>query len=159
MAFRTLLPPKTGFRRRAGQQNWSEKIHTVASVEGGRVVDTDGTSFPMSTVVAVPATTTSTAMTSFAEGGSTKIDGKRRTAMRPWLQDMKDEVGRAGSEGMELAQLSKRMREKPGFEQQLKDQRAKLVQILRLFPQSFVIEQARKSIKVKLASARVAEAS
>jgi transposase InsO family protein len=159
MAFRTLLPPKTGFRRRAGQQNWSEKIHTVASVEGGRVVDTDGTSFPMSTVVAVPATSTSTAMTSFAEGGSTKIDGKRRTAMRPWLQDMKDEVGRAGSEGMELAQLSKRMREKPGFEQQLKDQRAKLVQILRLFPQSFVIEQARKSIKVKLASARVAEAS
>jgi hypothetical protein len=51
---------------------------------------------------------------------------------------------------MELAQLSKRMREKPGFEQQLKNQRAKLVQILRLF-QSFVIEQDGRNIKVKLA--------
>jgi hypothetical protein len=151
MAFRTLLPPKTGFRRRAGQQNWSEKIHTVASIEGGRVVDTDGTSFPTSTVMAVPATSTSTAMTSFAEGGSKRVDDTRRTAMSPWLQDMKDEVRRAGSEGMELAQLSKRMREKPGFEQQLKDQRAKLAQILRLFPQSFVIEQAGRSTKVKLA--------
>ena len=71
--------------------------------------------------------------------------------MRPWLQDMKDEVRRAGSEGVELAQLSKKMREKPGFEQQLKNQRAKLAQILRLFPQSFVIEQSGRSTKVKLA--------
>ena len=30
-AFRTLLRPTTGFKRRAGQQNWSEKIHQVES--------------------------------------------------------------------------------------------------------------------------------
>ena len=52
-AFRTLLPPKTGFRRRAGQQNWSEKIHTVQEIQSGRVVDTEGNSFPMSTVLRV----------------------------------------------------------------------------------------------------------
>ena len=151
-AFRTLLPPKTGFRRRAGQQNWSEKIHSVQAINGGRVVDTDGASFPMSTVLAVPATTVSTSVSAFAEGGSRKVDDKRRTAMRPWLQDMVEVVTRAGGDGEDVASLSKKMREKPGFSQQLKDQRATMTQIVRLFPE-FTVEKLGATTRVKLAAA------
>lgn len=152
-AFRTLLPPKTGFRRRAGQQNWSEKIHSVQAINGGRVVDTDGASFPMSTVLAVPATTVSTSVSAFAEGGSRKVDDKRRTAMRPWLQDMIEVVTRArGGDGEDVASLSKKMREKPGFSQQLKDQRATMTQIVRLFPE-FTVEKLGATTRVKLAAA------
>ena len=50
-ACRTLLKPTTGFRRRAGQQVWSEKIHQVASAgDNGRVLDTEGNKFLMSIV-------------------------------------------------------------------------------------------------------------
>ena len=55
-AFRTFIPtaPGSGLRRRAGQQNWSEKIHQVASAgANGRVIDTEGESYRMSMVKAV----------------------------------------------------------------------------------------------------------
>ena len=150
-AFRTLLPPKTGFRRRAGQQNWSEKIHTVQDVQGGRVVDTEGNSYPMSTVLAVSATTAPIAASSFAQGGSTRINEKRRIALRPWLQDMMDAVRQAGDAGIDVALLSRKMREKPGFADQLKDQKATLTQIVELFPE-FSVERQGNTIRVKLAS-------
>ena len=150
-AFRTLLPPKTGFRRRAGQQNWSEKIHMVQSIESGRVVDTEGGSYPMSTVLAVSRATAPTSASSFAQGGSTKINEKRRTAMRPWLRDMMDAVRQGGDAGIDMASLSKKMREKPGFSDQLKEQKATMTQIVELFPE-FSLERGGRAIKVKLAS-------
>jgi len=149
-AFRTLLPPKTGFRRRAGQQNWSEKIHIVEAIESGRVVDTEGNGYPMSTVLAVSKATAPTSASSFAQGGSTRINEKRRIALRPWLRDMMDVVRQAGDDGIDMSALSKKMREKAGFTQQLKDQKATLTQIVELFPE-FSIERQGKTIKVRLA--------
>ena len=150
-AFRTLLPPKTGLRRRAGQQNWSEKIHVVEAIQNGRVVDTEGNSSPMSTVLAVSKATAPTSASSFAQGGSTKINEKRRIALRPWLQDMMDAVRRGGEAGVDMAALSKKMREKAGFTQQLKEQKATLTQIVELFPE-FSLERRGGTIKVKLTS-------
>ena len=43
-AFRTLRKLTTGFRRRAGQQNWSEEIHRVETAGNGRVTDSEGRS-------------------------------------------------------------------------------------------------------------------
>ena len=150
-AFRTLLPPKTGFRRRAGQQNWSEKIHMVQAIESGRVVDTEGNSYPMSTVLAVSKATAPTSASTFAQGGSTKINEKRRIALRPWLRDMMDVVRQAGDAGIDMAALSKKMREKAGFADQLKDQKATLTQIVELFPE-FSLERQKGATKVNLAS-------
>ena len=45
-AFRTLLKPLTGFKRRAGQQNWSEELHNVQEVKHARVIDTGGQQLP-----------------------------------------------------------------------------------------------------------------
>ena len=134
-AFRTLLPPKTGFRRRAGQQNWSEKIHSVQEIQSGRVVDTEGNSFPLSTILPIAASTIPTAASSFAQGGSTRIDEKRQIALRPWLQDMLDIIRRAGDSGMSMSAFGKKMREKPGFSEALKEQRATVAQAVELFPE------------------------
>ena len=132
-AFRTLLLPKTGFRRRAGQQNWSEKIHTVAEIQGGRVVDTEGESYPMSIVLPIPATTNPAAASSFARGGSAKINEKRRIALRPWLPDMMNVIRRAGDDGIALNVFARRMRDKPGFTEALKQQKATATQAVEPF--------------------------
>ena len=150
-AFRTLLPPKTGFRRRAGQQNWSEKIHTVQEIQGGRVVDTEGNSFPMSTVLPVSSTTAPTAASSFAQGGSTRINEKRQIALRPWLRDMMDVIRQAGDSGVSISVFGKKMREKPGFAQTLKEQKATVAQAVELFPE-IRVEKRGGSSNLTLAS-------
>ena len=150
-AFRTLLPPKTGFRRRAGQQNWSEKIHTVQEIQGGRVVDTEGNSYPMSTVLPVSSTTAPTAASSFAQGGSTRINEKRQIALRPWLRDMMDVIRQAGDSGVSISVFGKKMREKPGFAQTLKEQKATVAQAVELFPE-IRVEKRGSSSNLTLAS-------
>ena len=105
----------------------------------------------MSTVLAVSRATAPTSTSSFAQGGSTKINEKRRTAMRPWLRDMIDAVRQGGDAGIDMASLSKKMREKPGFSDQLKEQKATMTQIVELFPE-FSLERGGRAIKVRLAS-------
>ena len=85
-AFRTFLPTTTRFKRRAGQQNWSEKINRVASAgANGRVLDTEGDSFRMSMVKAVPRNTAFVPVPEFAMGGSRMLEDRRREALREWL--------------------------------------------------------------------------
>ena len=134
-AFRTLLPPKTGFRRRAGQQNWSEKIHSVRTIQGGHVVDSDGNSFPMSTVLPVPLRTAPSAPSTFAQGGSERVDERRRIALRPWLQDIIDATRRAGDKGITTHRLGRAMASKAGFIDALKEQKASIAQVVALFPE------------------------
>ena len=134
-AFRTLLPPKTGFRRRAGQQNWSEKVHYFKAIEGAHVVDSDGNSFPMSTVLPVPLRTAASAPSTLAQAGSERVDEKRRIALRPWLQDLIDTTRRAGDEGITTHRLGRTMASKPGFTNALKEQRASIAQAVTLFPE------------------------
>ncbi len=96
-AFRTFLAPTTGFRRRARQQNWSEKIHQVQSAgANGRVEDTEGNSYRMSMVKAVPSSTAFVPVPDFAMGGSRKVEDKRREALRSWLPTLLDLIRRAG---------------------------------------------------------------
>ena len=150
-AFRTLLPPKTGFRRRAGQQNWSEKIHIVQEIQSGQVVDTEGNSFPLSTVLPVSSATAPTSASSFAQGGSTKVNEKRRIALRPWLRDMMDIIRQAGDSGISTNVFGRKMREKPGFTQALKEQKATVAQAVELFPE-IRVEKRDKSSNLTLAS-------
>ena len=102
-AFRTLLRPTTGFKRRAGQQNWSEKIHQVQSAgPNGRVVDTEGNTFLMSTVKAVPSGTAFVQVPDFAMGGSRKVEDRRREALRQWLPMLLERISRAENRGLSV---------------------------------------------------------
>ena len=92
----------TGFKRRAGQQNWGEDLHNVKEARHGYVTDTDGKSFPMSIVLPASARTAPIAAPPLAKGGSTKTDERRRIAFRPWLEPMLKHIRRAGDEGLSI---------------------------------------------------------
>tara|TARA_Y100001968_G_scaffold177018_1_gene162177 strand:- start:2727 stop:3998 length:1272 start_codon:yes stop_codon:yes gene_type:complete len=135
-AFRVLEKPLTGFRRRAGQQNWSEKLHTVQSTHGGMVRDSEGNSFPMSIVLPASRRTTAATAPTFAKGGSTKIAERRRIALQPWLEPLLAHIRRAGDDGLTIHMAGRLMAAQPGFTTALKEQRATLPQMIALFPGS-----------------------
>ena len=139
-AFRTFVAPT--FRRRAGQQNWSEKIHQVQSAgPNGRVEDTEGNSYRMSVVKAVPSTTQFVEVPEFAQGGSRKVEERRREALRQWLPMLLDRIHNAGSGGLSLQRASRETAAVPGFVQALRNQRANLLQFAQLWPNEVRIEK------------------
>ena len=138
-AFRTYVAPT--FRRRAGQQNWSEKIHTVASAgEQGRVTDTEGNSFRMSLVQPVPSTTQFVQVPEFAQPGSKKTDERRRQALQQWLPMFMERVHNAPN-GLTLQQASRQTAGVPGFVQALRNQRATLLQFAQLWPDEIRVQK------------------
>ena len=64
---------------------------------------------------------------------------------------MIDAVRQGGDAGVDMAELSKKMRGKAGFADQLKEQKATMTQIVELFPE-FRLDRQGRAIKVKLAS-------
>ena len=141
-AFRTFFAPATGFRRRAGQQNWSEKMHQVQSAgANGRVVDAEGNSFRMSLVKAIPSSTAFVPVPDFAMGGSRKVDDRRREALRQWLPMLLDLIRRAGDGGLSVQRASRESAAVPGFQQALRDQRTTLMQFAQLWPDQIRIEK------------------
>ena len=142
-AFRVLEKPTTGFKRRAGQQNWSEELHTVREAKYGRVEDTEGKSYPMSIVKPVSSTTEAIAASTFARGGSTKVTERRQIAFRPWLAALIGHIRRAGDDGLSIHKAGKFMATQQGFTQALREQRATLSQMIALYPESIKVERQR----------------
>jgi hypothetical protein len=144
-AFRVLLAPTT-LRRRAGQQNWSEKIHIVANTSGAIVTDTEGASFAMSMTQAVSTGTAPVAPSSFTQGGDTRVTERRRIALQPWLPDILRVLRRTN--GLSVQMLGKTMKTVAGFTAALKEQRATMSQVVDLFPQSIEIRRQAGVITV-----------
>ncbi len=139
-AFRTYVAP--GFRRRAGQQNWSEEIHQVESAgPNGRVEDTEGNSYRMSMVKAIPRSTAFVQVPEFAMGGSRKVEDRRREALRQWLPMFLEQIHNAGSGGLSVQRASQQTAAVPGFVQALRNQRATLLQFAQLWPDQISIEK------------------
>ena len=124
---------KTNFRKRAGQPNWGDAIHTVASISQSTVVDTQGKSFLTKLVRAVPSATEHVAAPALAKGGSVKVDDRRRVALQRFEQPMVDFSRRAGTDGTTIHKLGKYMAGREGFAVALRDQRATLSQTVELF--------------------------
>ena len=133
----------TFFKRRAGQQNWSEKMHTFKEARHGHVEDTEGRSFPMSIVKPVSSRTEAVEAPVMARGGSKKVDERRTIALRPWLEPLLAHIRRQGEQGLSLHKAGQLMAAQPGFTQALRDQRATLAQMVRLWPESIRIEKPR----------------
>ena len=133
----------TGFRRRAGQQNWSEELHTVKEARYGHVYDTDGNGYPMSIVLPASARTADVAAPPLAKGGSLKTDEKRRIALRPWLEPLLGHIRRAGDEGLSIHPEGKLMAAQAGFTQALRKQRATLAQMKAFWPEMIRMERPK----------------
>jgi transposase InsO family protein len=145
-AFRVLEKPMTGFKRRAGQQNWSEELHVVRETKYGQVTDAEGNSYPMSTVKPVSSTTVAVAAPAFAKGGSTRITERRQIALRPWLATLLGHIRRAGEGGLSIHMAGKLMAAQQGFTPALREQRATLPQMVALFPESIRVEKQKGHI-------------
>jgi len=157
-AFRTFLAPTTGFKRRAGQQNWSEKIHQVQSAgANGRVEDTEGNSYRKSVVRAVPSSTAFVQVPEFAQGGSRKVEDRRREALRQWLPMLLDLIHRAGEGGLTVQRASRETAAVPGFVQALRNQRANLLQFAQLWPDQIRIEKRGTQNVIRALVARAQE--
>ena len=156
-AFRTYVAPT--FRRRAGQQNWSQKIHQVQSASAdGRVTDTEGESFRMSMVKAIPSNTQFVQVPEFAQPGSTKVQQRRTEALRQYMPMVLERIHNAAN-GLTLQQLSRQTAGVPGFVQALRNQRASLLQFVQLFPDQVRIEKrgTQNVLFAKVPRARVQE--
>jgi len=144
-AFRVLLAPTT-LRRRAGQQNWSEKIHIVANTSGAIVTDTEGASYPMSMTKAVSSGTAPVVPSSFTQGGDTRVTERRRIALQPWLPDILRVLRR--TDGLSMQMLGKNMKTVAGFTAAMQQQRATITQVVDLFPQSLKVQRQAGAITV-----------
>ena len=109
--------------------------------DNGRVVDTEGNTFLMSTVKAVPSSTAFVPVPDFAMGGSRKVEDRRREALREWLPMLLDRIRQAGERGLSVQQASKDTAAVPGFQQALNDQRATVLQFAQLWPTEIRIEK------------------
>ena len=117
-------------------------MHQVQSAgANGRVVDTEGNSFRMSMVKAIPRSTAFVQVPEFAMGGSRKVEDRRREALRQWLPMLLERINRAGVRGLSVQQASKDLAMVPGFQQALRDQRATLLQFAQLWSDEISIEK------------------
>ena len=119
------------FKRRAGMPNWSSEVHTIASVSGGQVRDTEGKSFDTRLVLPVSALS-STPGQVFA-GGSAPRDERRKVLSREFVQPLKEIVARAG-DSINMGQASKAMMQKQGFKRMLGELRMNFKTFVQLWP-------------------------
>ena len=97
------------------------------------VIDTEGQSFPMSLVKAVPARTTQASAPILAKGGSVKTDEQRRNRLRPFLGQLLAFIRQAGDDGLSIHKAGQQMATVQGFTEELKAARATLAQMIGLF--------------------------
>ena len=75
----------------------------------GRVIDTEGESYRMSTVKAVPRGTAFVPVPEFAMGGSRKVEDRRREALRQWLPTLMERIQQAGDGGLSVQRASREL--------------------------------------------------
>ena len=138
--YRTLLNPLS-FRRRAGQPNWSSKVHAVQSTEGAGVTDSAGEVSRTKLVQPVPTDSTEVAFRPYSTGGSAQVDERRRDLLQPFVGALVTKIGRASMGKKSAARF---MKAQPGFPQALRDARlSTVIAFLKLFPESFAIDGAQ----------------
>ena len=138
--YRTLLNPFS-FRRRAGQPNWSSKVHAVQSTAGARVRDSAGEVSQTKLVQPVPTDSTDVTFRPYATGGSAQVDERRRDLLRPFVGALVTKIGRASMGKKGAARF---MKAQPGFPQALRDARlSTVIAFLKLFSESFALDGAQ----------------
>ncbi len=138
--YRTLLNPLS-FRRRAGQPNWSQQVHTIQSMEGTRVTDDAGAVAQTKLVQPVPTDSTEVAYRPYMTGGSAQVDDRRRAAMSRFVAKLKTELGATAGKKMPTTTASRIMNDDASFRIELRAQRMTFMQFVKLFPREFLIRR------------------
>ena len=144
--FRTLKEP-LAMKRRAGMPNWSSDVHTVDTVRGNQVRDTEGRTFDARLVL--PVSVASTTPNQVFSGGSKPRDERRRVLSREFLRPLKEVVARAG-DSISMSQAARAMSQRQGFKQTLGELRMDFKTFVRLWP-DFVTTGSGPAMRLSLA--------
>ena len=125
--------------------NWGSQVHTVQTVSGGVVEDTDGNVHD--TRLVLPVNALSSVPAQVATGGSKPRDDRRRVLAREFLQPLREIVARAGS--ISMSQASKAMMQKQRFKQTLSELRMSFQQFAKLWP-DFAVKGSGKDMRLTL---------
>ena len=71
---------------RGFKPRFTDKVHTIAAVEGATVIDQDGKSFPTKLIQSVPNTSQDATLSRFARGGSAATSERQRTLLMSHAQ-------------------------------------------------------------------------
>ena len=83
---------------RSFKPRFSDKVHQVDRIEGGRVVDEEGKSHPMMFVRAVPAGSAPTEPRDrFVRRGSAQVENRRQIILRKFADKVATEIRKAGA--------------------------------------------------------------
>ena len=129
---------------RSFKPRFSDKVHQVDRIEGGRVVDEEGKSHPMKFVHSVPSASAPTAPRDrFARRGSAQVENKRQVVLRKYATNIAKEVRKAGGR-LELWRVGTMLKQMGGFDLASREaglsQKGLIANFLRVFPRRFKLD-------------------
>ena len=135
--------PVTKFER-SFKPRFSDEVHKVAHIDGGRVTDTKGAVHPTKFVHPVPATSANTQpRDQYVRRGSAQVDAKRRQILQPFVNTVLAEIRKAGGT-LELWRLGSFLKKRAGFaiasRQAGLSQASVIASFLRTFPARFKLD-------------------
>ena len=141
--YRTLL--NRGKFNRGWQPNWSDKVHTIASLEFDKVRDTTGQRSLTKQVLPVTSFTDVGPARQIEKGGNVETDKRQRTLLQPFVDSFYyGDGGQHQGKRMTLAQASGILDKIPGFNAGLLlahiNMKSRISNTLRLFPELFEIQ-------------------
>ena len=129
---------------RSFKPRFSDKVHQVDRIEGGKVVNEEGRSHPMKFVHAVPADSAPTEPRDrFARRGSAQVESKRQVILRKFADSVAKEIRKAGGT-LELWKVGSFLKQVRGFEVASREaglsQKGLIARFLRTFPRRFKLD-------------------
>ena len=138
--------PITKFTR-SFKPRFSDKVHEVAAVDGGTVIDTEGNRHSTKFVQAVPKSSANVRSTQFTRGGSAQVEQKKRRLLQNYATSVAALIRAAGGE-LELWRIGDRLKRMgPGFSIAAREaglnQKGVIASFLRAFPERFELNIPR----------------
>ena len=126
---------------RSFKPRFGDKVHEVARIEGGTVVDSEGKRDPITFVKQVPRGSVSVTSGQFARRGSAQVEGKKRALLETYANKVVRHIGRGNT--MELWRVGDLMKKQRAFNDKAREaginMKSKIAIFLRAFPEQFTV--------------------
>ena len=126
---------------RSFHPRYGDTVHTLAKIEDGQAVPTDGARHNPKFVLPVPRGSSSVRTGPFARGGSAQVEAKKRSLLEPFAKKVVRHIGRGND--MELWRVGEFMKKQRNFNDKAREaginMKSKIANFLRAFPELFTV--------------------
>ena len=133
---------------------YGDRVHTLATIEDGQAVSTDGERHNPKFTLSVPRGSASVESSPFARGGSAHAQAKKRRLLEPYAKQVARHIGRGNS--MQLWRVGEFMKTQEGFDDKAREAnlniKSKIANFLRVFPTLFTVKTTAQGGHVAVAS-------